>query len=137
VYCRGPIVTRHLRFGFAGIALFAALGLGLETLHAFKVPFYLDAGRETTRLLLRLAHAHGTLLAIVNVLFGLTVKSGVQAPPMASPLLLFALVTVPGGFFLGALWAHGGDPGIGVVLVPLGAIALIVACVRIAHSSDA
>jgi hypothetical protein len=130
-------VTRHLRLGFAGIALFALLGLALETLHAIKAPSYLDAGRETTRLLLRLAHAHGTLLAIVNVLFGLVVRSGVKPPAIASPLLLFALVTVPAGFFLGALWAHGADPGIGVLLVPLGAIALVVACARMAHSSEA
>jgi len=128
------IDRRHLRAGFGGLAVFAALGLALETLHAVKAPFYLDAGRETTRLLLRLAHAHGTLLSLVNVLFGLAVRSGSTPPKLVSPLLSFALVVVPVGFALGAVGAHGGDPGFAIVLVPAGAIALVLGCARVAQS---
>lgn len=78
--------------------------------------------------MLRLAHAHGTLLSIVNILYALTVEVQPRAAGrFASGALLSALVLLPGGFLLGALWAHGGDPGIGVVLVPLGAVALFAA----------
>ena len=62
-----PVVSRHLRAGLFGLVAFLVLGIVLETLHATKAPFYLDVGQETTRLLLRLAHAHGTLVALVTV----------------------------------------------------------------------
>lgn len=32
-----------------------------------------------------------------------------------------ASVLLPGGFFLGGIFIHGGDPGLGIFLVPLGA----------------
>ncbi|MEZ5284937.1 MAG: hypothetical protein R2712_09025 [Vicinamibacterales bacterium] len=63
---------RHLRFGWWALAAFAAAGLLLETLHGFKVRAYLDVANETRRLMWTLAHAHGSLLAIVNILYGLT-----------------------------------------------------------------
>jgi hypothetical protein len=34
-------------------------------------------------------------------------------------------VTLPGGFFLGGVTAVDGDPGVGIVLVPVGAILLV------------
>ena len=46
-----------------------ALGLLLESLQGFKVAAYLDVSNETRRLMWRLAHAHGTLLAVVNILY--------------------------------------------------------------------
>jgi hypothetical protein len=100
----------------------------LELLHAIKSPAYVDAGRETARLLLRLAHAHGTLLSILNIVYALTVRvHRGAARPLASASLLASLVLLPGGFLLGGIWAHGGDPGLGVLLVPAGAVALFVA----------
>lgn len=117
--------TRHLRAGWWGLALYVVLGAALEALHAWKSPVFVDAGRETTRMMLRLAHSHGTLVAIVNILFALTVRARPDAArPLASASLLAALVLLPGGFFLGALRAHGGDPGLGIVLVPVGALAV-------------
>lgn len=118
------LVRRHLKAGWWGLALYVVLGAALELMHATKSPVFVDAGRETTRLLLRLAHAHGTLLALVNVAYALTVAARPSAArPFASACLLASLVLLPGGFFLGGLFAHGGDPGLGVLLVPAGALA--------------
>jgi hypothetical protein len=128
------LVTRHLRAGWWGLAVFVALGAVLEVLHAIKSPLFVDAGRETTRLLLRLAHAHGTLLSVVNIAYALTVpvRPG-AARPLASASLHGSLVLMPGGFLLGGIWAHGGDPGLGVLLVPAGAVALLAATIVIAR----
>ncbi len=125
-----PTVDRHLRAGWWGLALFVVLGAILELLHAIKAPTYLDAGRETTRLLLRLAHAHGTLLSLVNIAYALTVRARPRtAGELPSASLLASLVLVPGGFLVGGLWARRGDPGLGVLLVPAGAFALLLAAV--------
>jgi hypothetical protein len=131
------MVDRHLRAGWWGLAVHIVLGALLELLHAIKSPLYLDAGRDTTRLLLRLAHAHGTLLSLVNIAYALTVRARPGAArPLASASLLASLVLLPGGFLLGGLWAHGGDPGLGVVLVPAGALALLVAAIVVARGSS-
>jgi len=125
------LALRHLRFGFTGLAVFALLGLLLEALHGFKVGFYLDVESEPRRLAFRLAHAHGTLLSLVHVAYGLTLESRFAVHPSAarraSQLLVVATLLLPGGFFLGGFFIHGGDPGPGVLVVPLGAIALVAA----------
>lgn len=123
---RTDLETRHLRAGWWGLAIFVVLGAVLEGLHALKSPVFVDAGRETTRMMLRLAHSHGTLVAIVNILYALTLRARPSAGerPFASASLLAALILLPGGFFLGAFFAHGGDPGLGIVLVPVGALAV-------------
>ncbi len=127
---------RHLRAGWWGLAVFVVLGGALELLHAVKSPVYVDAGRETTRLLLRLAHAHGTLLSVINIAYALTLRARPRsAGAAASAGLLASLVLLPGGFFVGGLWAHGGDPGLGIVLVPAGAVALLAASVLIGWRS--
>ena len=124
------LALRHLRAGYWGLAAYLLLGIFLETLHAFKAGFYLDVGNETRRLLFRLAHTHGTLLALINIVYGLTVRVVERAKnPVASGCLLSALLLLPGGFLLGGIWVHGGDPGLGVVLVPPGALALLIGVV--------
>ena len=111
------LALRHLRAGWWGLALFVVLGAILELFHAIKSPLFVDAGQETTRLLLRLAHAHGTLLALVNIGYALTVRAYPEAARRSSSaLLLGALVLLPGGFL-----AARADPGLGIVLVPAGA----------------
>lgn len=127
-------VDRHLRAGWWGLAVFVAVGAALELLHAIKAPAYVDAGRETTRLLLRLGHAHGTLLSLLNVAYALTVRARAgAATPLASASLLASLVLLPGGFLLGGIWARGGDPGLGVLLVPAGAVALFIGAIVVAR----
>ena len=132
---------RHLRFGWWSLLFFTTLGLMLESLHGFKVPAYLDVSNETRRLMWTLAHAHGTLLSMVHVLFGLSVRSapesGARDLPLVSRCLVGASVLLPGGFFLGGVGFYGGDPGVSVVLVPVGAAALMIAVFLIARTAGA
>jgi predicted GNAT family N-acyltransferase len=127
------LALRHLRFGFVGLAVFAGLGLALESLHGFKVGFYLDVASEPRRLAFRLAHAHGTLLSLVHVVFAFTLGSrfapSLAVARRASSWLVVAMLLLPGGFFLGGFFVHGGDPGPGVLVVPVGALALIAAVI--------
>jgi hypothetical protein len=130
---------RHLRFGWWSLFVFATLGLTLEALHGFKVRLYLDVSNDTRRLMWTLAHAHGTLLGLVHVIFGLMVR---VAPEMTSrnlratsSSLIAASVLLPGGFFLGGVVFYSGDPGVGVILVPIGAALLLWAVFQIARGA--
>jgi len=122
---------RHLRFGWWSLLAFATLGLMLESFHGFKVRAYLDVSNDTRRLMWTLAHAHGTLLSIVHVMFGLTVRVapeiGARNRPLISWCLIGASLLLPGGFFLGGAVFYGGDPGVGVLLVPVGAMSMMIA----------
>ncbi len=121
------LVSRHLRLGWLALAVFVCLGTALEALHAFKVGAYLDAGAEARRLMWRLAHAHGTSLSVLNMAFAFTLTRlpGFRRRRLASFGLVAATVLLPGGFFLGGFGIHGGDPGLGVALVPAGAVCLL------------
>lgn len=131
------LVARHLRLGWWSLAFFATLGLVLETLHGFKIALYLDASNETRRLMWTLAHAHGTLLGVVHLVFALTVKTqGIPAARLgaSSTALVLASLFLPGGFFLGGVQFYAGDPGIGIALVPLGAMLTIFSAVAVARA---
>ena len=52
----------------------------------------------------------------------------------ASRLLRAASVMMPLGFFLGGLGHFGADPGLGVLLVPPGGLALVAALVMTARA---
>jgi hypothetical protein len=127
---------RHLRFGWWSLFVFSALGLLLETLHGFKVRIYLDVSNETRRLMWTLAHAHGTLLAIVHVLFGLSVATFPELSArnlrLISTTLVAGSILLPTGFFLGGVAFYSGDPGLGVLLVPAGAALALVAIFYVA-----
>jgi hypothetical protein len=128
---------RHLRFGWWSLLFFSILGLTLESLHGFKVRAYLDVSNETRRLMWTLAHAHGALLALVHVMFGLSVRvapemSG-RGRPLISRCLIGASLLLPGGFFLGGVTLYGGDPGVGVLLVPVGAASMMIAVFLLAR----
>src|SRR5262245_25344948 len=120
---------RQLTFGWWALLIFLALGIVLELLHGFKVRFYLDVANETRRLMWTLAHAHGTLLSLINIAFGLTIRSVRDDLPrsiaLASRCLIGATVLLPAGFFLGGMFIHAGDPGLPILLVPLGAVMLL------------
>jgi hypothetical protein len=120
-------VRRHLRFGWTMMLVFISLGIVLETLHGFKIGWYLDVGNETRRLMWTLAHAHGTLISLVHIAFATTLRvaAGTSAPRLASACLIGASVLLPGGFLLGGLFIHAGDPGVGILLVPVGAVLLL------------
>jgi hypothetical protein len=138
---RQRTARRHNQIGWWGLLLFLSLGIALETLHGFKAASYLDPPHALRRLLWTLAHAHGTLLALVHLVFaaglgqfGLWTERRLK---LASFLLLDALVLLPAGFFLGGLGHTEVDPGPGVLLVPLGALALLTAVGLIAWSTMA
>ena len=127
---------RHLKIGWWSLLGFAAVGLVLEILHGFKVRAYLDVSNETRRLMWTLGHAHGTLLSLVHVIFGLSVRIAAESFErnlrLISSCLIGASVLLPGGFFLGGIVVYGGDPGLGVLLVPIGAALLLAAVFFIA-----
>jgi uncharacterized membrane protein len=125
---------RNLRFGWWSLLVFLSLGGALETLHGFKIGWYVDVGNETRRLMFTLAHAHGTLLALINIAAGLTARKvdRFELRPSVSCALIWAAVLLPAGFFLGGIVIYDGDPGLGVWLVPVGAILLFYSVTRIA-----
>ncbi len=122
---------RHLKFGWWSLLIFMALGLFLEYLHGFKVGWYLNVGNEMRRLMFQLSHAHGTLFSILHIVFAFTARSQPASADswlrLASPLLMATLILMPGGFFLGGVWIYDGDPGLGIFLVPIGALTMFVA----------
>jgi hypothetical protein len=121
----------HLRVGWWALLFFLCMGIALEALHGFKAGFYLDVGNETRRLLWTLAHAHGTLLAVLNLVFAASLPAlpALRGPALraASRCLIGALILLPAGFFAGGAVIHEGDPGLGVLLVPPGALLLVIA----------
>jgi hypothetical protein len=120
---------RHLRYGWWSLFTFLTLGVLLETLHGFKISWYLDADAEMRRLMFTLAHAHGTLLGLVNIAAGLTLRmvKGFEVTRAQSLSLLWGSGLLPAGFILGGIIIHDGDPGLGVLLVPVGALLLLYA----------
>ena len=132
------MVRRHLRFGWWSLLLFLTLGIVLEALHGLKVSWYLSVDNDARRLMWTLAHAHGTLLAILQLAFAGSVRLALTwsggSRVIASGSLISAGVLVPMGFFLGGLNPQGGDPGLGIVLLPVGAVLLFVAVLLTARA---
>ncbi len=120
------LARAHLRFGWIALLVFATLGAVLEALHAWKSSAYLGVGNEVRRLMWTLAHAHGVGLSLLQLGFAATVKIGFDAGSnrlvLAGRLLRWATVLLPAGFFLGGVAPYEGDPGVGVILAPLGAL---------------
>jgi hypothetical protein len=127
---------RNLRFGWWALLVFLSLGGGLEALHGFKAGWYVDVGNDMRRLMFTLAHAHGTALALVNIVAALTARHfrDFDLRPPVSFSLIWSGVLFPVGFFLGGLVTYGGDPGLGIWLVPIAAILLFYSVFSIAMS---
>jgi Na+-driven multidrug efflux pump len=128
-----PARKLTLRTGYWLLAVSLPLGLTLEALHGFKVRAFIES--EMRRELFRLAHAHGTLLGILCLVFAALAEQNV---PEASRLSIARFVTwgavlMPLGFFLGGILNSEGDPSLGIALTPIGAVLLIVALVRAAR----
>ncbi len=105
----------------------------LEALHGFKVQAYLAS--ETRREMWRLAHAHGTLLGILCLVFAALAECARCPSRFARPvaaMIRWGAVLMPLGFFLGGVLNSEGDPSLGILLVPPGALLLVVALVRVA-----
>ena len=139
----GPdYARRHLRLGWWALFAFLLLGAALETFHGFKAGFYLDVANETRRLMWTLAHAHGALLGLVNVVAGLSLRvlpalAADRRVPLISPSLAAATALLPAGFFAGGVTFYSGDPGVGIALVPFGAACLLLAVFHMARAATA
>ncbi|MCB9913996.1 MAG: hypothetical protein H6828_02465 [Planctomycetes bacterium] len=122
------LARKHLRWGWWSVLVFLALGIGLEAMHGLKVDWYLNVRSETRRLMLTLGHSHGALIGVLHLAFAYS-ATALPKPPsrLASHCLTASGVLLPAGFLLGGWVVYGGDPGKGVVLVPIGAGLLLVA----------
>ena len=127
-----PGIRKTLRAGWLLLAISLPFGVTLEALHGFKVQAYLAS--DMRREMWRLAHAHGTLLGILCLVFAAIAEAHVAAPvrARAASMIRWGAVLMPLGFFLGGILNSEGDPSLGIALVPVGALLLIVALVRIA-----
>ena len=127
-----PAIRKTVRMGWLLLAIALPLGVTLEALHGFKVQAYLAS--ETRREMWRLAHAHGTLLGILCLvsaaLAGAHVPARIRSRVLA--MIRWGAVLMPLGFFLGGVLNSEGDPSPGIALVPIGALLLVVALVRVA-----
>lgn len=135
------LALRHALVGWTGLLIFLTLGILLEVLHGLKLDLYLDVRQETRRFMWTLAHAHGTLFSLVHLAFAwsLTFCSRWMNEPgagfgSASWAFTGGLVLMPLGFLLGGIWTYGGDPGVGIFLVPAGALLMLFGCVRVLAS---
>ena len=122
------IFHRHLRLGWWALFVFLTLGLVLESLHFLDVKAYLDTSNTTRRLMWTQAHAHGTLLGLINLGFAFTLPHlplwKTASRRTASRLLTGATILMPAGFFLGGVMVHDGDPNPAILLLPIGGFML-------------
>jgi hypothetical protein len=122
------------------VALFLAGGLWLEAMFGLRARGWLDD--PLRREFLRLGHAHGGLLALLNVALAWALERLATPVAWAGKIRLAAwlgALLVGGGFVLGGLWHGPSDPGLGVLLVPAGAMLLLASVVASAlvRPSDA
>ncbi len=129
----------HLRLGWLWLALFIAVGLGLEAMHGLKVGAYLDLSHAPRRHMWTLAHAHGSLIGLVHVGLAATLHARPELAERgelraASRCLIAAGVLLPLGFGLAGVWTYAGDPGLGVLLVPPGGLLLLIAALLVTRA---
>lgn len=121
-----PHSRAALQWGWTLLALFLLGGLTLEFLHLIKAPWYLDV--HIRRELWVLAHAHGALMAVLNILFA---YSAMQCLPVAakrkraSAMIRHGALLVPAGFFLGGIGNSETDPSLAIILTPIGALMVL------------
>src|SRR5437660_10898077 len=122
------LTRRHLVFGWWTILLFLTMCLILEGLHGLKIQGYLGVHAEMRRLMWTLAHAHGTLLGVLNLGFAFMTSFATdwstKPRSIASAFLRAATILMPAGFFVGGLFTYSGDPGLGILLVPVAVLLL-------------
>jgi hypothetical protein len=116
----------HSRFGWTSLFIWLAIGLTLEILLGFKVSAYiLDPIR---REFWKLSHFHGALLGFLNLIYIRWARNESLSKAQqkwASRSLMVGSLLMPLGFFLGGLIHFEGDPGVGIFLVPVGAMFIL------------
>jgi hypothetical protein len=126
MHSKFPETASLIRQGWISLALWIAFGILIEGLIGFRMPALLDD--PIRRDLLRLAHAHGTLLNLVLLIAAILTRLDlVRLGRVAAASLRIAVVLLPVGFLLGGVWHYHDDPGIGIFLVPVGAVLLLFA----------
>ena len=122
-----------MRQGWISLALWIVFGILIEGLIGYRSPLLLDDA--VRRDMFRLAHAHGTLLNLVLIMAAICARLElIQPSAMASLQLRSAVILLPIGFLLAGAWHYKDDPGLGVALVPIGAVLLLVAALQIGLS---
>ena len=110
------------KHGFGLLFASACLGFLLELAHALKLSVYLDV--PLRRELLVWAHAHGVGLSLVLLAYAACGAVDGASAAVERTLAIGCLL-IPTGFALGSLNLHESDPGIGIVLVPVGALCVL------------
>ena len=119
-----------IRQGWISLALWIAFGILIEGFSAFRSPAYLDD--TVRREMFRLAHAHGTLLNLLLLGAAICARLDlIRLGPMTSLGLCAAAVLLPAGFLFAGLWHFKDEPGLAILLVPVGAVLLLVTAVYI------
>jgi len=122
-----------IRQGWISLAAWIVFGLLIEGLIGFRSPALLDD--SVRRDMFRLAHAHGTLLNLVLIVAAICARLDLICLGRATSLgLRAAVVLLPGGFLLGGIWHFKDDPGVAILLVPVGAVLLLTTALQIGCS---
>jgi hypothetical protein len=123
----------HLRLSLATIAVFLAMGLWLESMFGLRTRGFVDD--DLRRELLRLGHAHGGLLGLLNLALAWAMTR-LETPASWAPKIrvaaLFGAWLVGLGFTFGGVWHGPTDPGAAVLVVPAGALMLFASCLACA-----
>jgi hypothetical protein len=129
-----PQTSALVRQGWVSLAAWLAFGILIEGLIGFRIPALLDD--PVRRDMFRLAHAHGTLLNLVLIAAAICARLElIRLGSMVSLGLRSSVILLPLGFFLGGLWHFKDDPGLGICLVPLGALLLLVTALQLGWST--
>ena len=128
---QNPGLRKSLVTGFFSPSVYLPLGLTLEALHAMKVQVYF--GSAMRRELWTLAHTHGNLLGILLLVWFAVGERAVAAESTRHSVdrwLRIGAILMPLGFLFGGVLNYEGDPSLGILLVPIGAVALLIALVK-------
>lgn len=120
--------------GWMSLAAWIVFGLLIEGLIGFRSPLLLDD--SVRREMFRLAHAHGTLLNLVLIAAAICARLDlIRLGRLTSLGLRVAVILLPAGFLLSGVWHFKDDPGMAIVLVPLGALLLLASSFQIGYSA--
>jgi len=116
--------------GWISLAMWIVFGLLIEGLIGFRSPALLDD--SVRREMFRLAHAHGTLLNLVLIAAAICARLDlIRLARVTAMGLRLAVVLLPIGFLFAGIWHFKDDPGVGIFLVPLGAVLLLATAFQI------
>ena len=123
----------HLRAALCLAAAFLAMGLWLEAMIGLRAAGWVDD--PLRREFLRLGHAHGGVLSLLNVALAWGMERLHTPDAWARrirPAALVGAMLVGLGFIGGALWHGPTDPGPLVLVVPAGAMMLVASTAAVA-----